>query len=75
MSKLHAIVHVRKHGKVDTNGAHHSSILKLNFLGQRVKKNSEVMFKLDFFHDNLCGCVKYSNVGYHVEFFKPCQQK
>ena len=30
-----------------------------------------MLFKLEIFHDDLYCCVKYSNVEYQVEIFKP----
>ena len=50
-----------KHGKVDQNSA-------LEY--QNYNCGSKVLFKWDFFHDELYCCVKYSIVEYDVEIFK-----
>ena len=52
-----------KYGKVDQKSSP-------SFFGQRPKSSSEVLFKFDFFYDDLYCCFKYSYIEYQVEVFK-----
>jgi hypothetical protein len=43
--------------------------------GQRPKSSSKALFKLSFFHDDLCCYVEYSSVENQVEIFSTYHYK